>query len=51
MSPVFPTAGALFDFLILRLNELKEDISDVAGFHEWNDVQHIIETIISMNSN
>jgi len=49
MSPVFPTAGALFDFLIIRLNKLKEDISVVAGFHEWNDVQHIIETIIPMN--
>jgi hypothetical protein len=49
MSPFHYTAGPLFDFLILRLNKLKEDISGVAGFHEWNDVQHIIETLIPVN--
>jgi hypothetical protein len=31
------------------LNDLKEDISDVAGFHEGNDLQHIIQTIIRVN--
>ena len=49
MSPFHYTAGPLFDFLILRLNKLKEDISGVAGFHEWNDVPHIIETLIPVN--
>jgi len=49
MSPVNRTARALFGFLKIRLNNLKKDISVVAGFHEWNDVQHIIETIIPVN--
>ena len=49
MSPVNLTARALFGFLKIRLNDLKKDILDVAGFHEWNDVQHIIETIIRVN--
>jgi hypothetical protein len=49
MSPVFPTAGPLFEFLKIRLNDLQEQISDVAGFHRWNDVPHIIETIIRVN--
>jgi hypothetical protein len=49
MSPFHYTTGPLFDFLILRLNKLKEDISGVAGFHEWNDVPHIIETLIPVN--
>jgi hypothetical protein len=49
MSPVNLTARALFGFLKIRLNDLKKDISVVAGFHEWNDVPHIIETIIPVN--
>jgi hypothetical protein len=49
MSPVNLTARALFGFLKIRLNDLKKDILDVAGFHEWNDVSHTIETIIRVN--
>jgi hypothetical protein len=49
MSPVNLTARALFGFLKIRLNDLQKDISVVAGFHMWNDVQHIIETLIRVN--
>lgn len=49
MSPFHYTAGPLFGFLKVRLNILQEKIMEVAGFHEWNDVQHIIETIIPIN--
>jgi hypothetical protein len=49
MSPVNLTARALFGFLKIRLNDLKTDILDVAGFHEWNDDSHTIETIKRVN--
>ena len=49
MSPIHHTAGPLFGFLKVRLNILQEKIMKVAGFHEWNNVQHIIETIIPTN--
>jgi hypothetical protein len=49
MSPVNLTARALFGFLKVRLNDLQKDILRVAGFHEWNDGQHTIETIIRVN--
>jgi hypothetical protein len=49
MSPVNLTARALFEFLKVRLDKLKNDISVVAGFHRRNDVPHMIETITRVN--
>jgi len=49
MSPVNLTARALFGFLKVRLDKLKNDISVVAGLQERNDVPHIIKTITRVN--
>ena len=45
MSPVFPTHRATLDFLIRTLQELQETISAVAGYHNWNNLEHIAQTI------
>lgn len=45
MSPVFPTQGAILDFLIITLQGLQQTISAVAGYHNWNNLEHIAQTM------
>lgn len=45
MAPVFPTQGARLDFLIITLRGLQQTISAVAGYHDWNNLEHIEQTI------
>ena len=45
MAPVFPTQGARLDFLIITLRGLQQTISAVAGYHNWNNLEHIAQTI------
>ena len=45
MAPVFPTQGARLDFLIITLRGLQQTISAVAGYHNWNNLEHIAQTM------
>lgn len=45
MAPVFPTQGARLDFLIITLRGLQQTISVVAGYHNWNNLEHIAQTM------